>query len=139
MSSNAAAASDFLRDTTLKSILGIADEALDQVMATAYALYQAGRYQETDVLCRGLIAADHTYWWSHSLHAATLRRLGRLGEALAAADAGLRFEPGEPKLLLLRHELLTALARPTLVEPPSPASLLPSSSNPPAARASAGR
>ena len=29
------------------------------------------------MLCRGLIAADHTYWWSYSLYAATLRRLGK--------------------------------------------------------------
>ena len=33
---------------------------------------------EVEVLCRGLIAADHKYWWSYSLYAATLRRLGRL-------------------------------------------------------------
>jgi hypothetical protein len=102
--------SDFVQNTTMKSILGIEDDALDQVMATAYALYQAGRYPEVDVLCRGLIAADHTYWWSYSLHAATLRRLGRLQEALAATDAGLCYEPRESKLLVMRHELVAALA-----------------------------
>ena len=77
------AARSFLEATTMKSLLGIPDEALDAIMAVAYQLYQAGRYPEVDVLCRGLIAADHKYWWSYSLHAATLRRLGRLAEALA--------------------------------------------------------
>jgi predicted Zn-dependent protease len=99
----------FLRRTTMQSILGLDQEALDHVMATAYLLYQAGRYAEVDVLCRGLIAADHTYWWSYSLHAAALRRLGRLSEALEQVDQGLSFEPGEKKLQLMRGEILAAL------------------------------
>jgi hypothetical protein len=103
------AVEDFLERTTMKSIFDIDQAALDEVMATAYLLYQAGRYHEVDVLCRGLIAADHTYWWSYSLHAAALRRLGRLGEALAQVDAGLRYEPGETKLQLMRGEILAAL------------------------------
>jgi hypothetical protein len=100
----------YLETTTMKSILGIDQHALDQVMATAYLLYQAGRDEQVDVLCRGLIAADHTYWWSYSLHAAALRRLGRLSEALAQLDLGLRYEPREPKLLEMRAELVAALA-----------------------------
>jgi hypothetical protein len=93
----------------MKSILGLDEEALDHVMATAYLLYQAGRYVEVDVLCRGLLAADHTYWWSYSLHAAALRRLGRFAEALEQVDTGLSFEPHEQKLLLMRGEILAAL------------------------------
>ena len=73
----------FLEETTMTSILGIPEEALDAVMAIAYQLYQAGRYPEVEVLCRGLVAADHRYWWSYSLYAATLRSLGRLREAVA--------------------------------------------------------
>ena len=95
--------------TTMKSILGLDQEALDHVMATAYLLYQAGRYAEVDVLCRGLIAADHTYWWSYSLHAGALRRLGRLPEALEQIERGLAFEPNEKKLQLMRGEVLAAL------------------------------
>jgi hypothetical protein len=93
----------------MQSILGLDHEALDHVMATAYLLYQAGRYAEVDVLCRGLIAADHTYWWSYSLHAAALRRLGRLTEALQQIDRGLAFEPDEKRLQLMRGELVAAL------------------------------
>jgi hypothetical protein len=103
-------AESFLAKTTMKSILGIDQHALDQVMATAYLLYQAGRYEQVDVLCRGLIAADHTYWWSYSLHAAALRRLGRFAEALAQLDSGLVHEPGAPKLLAMRDEIIAALA-----------------------------
>src|SRR6185436_9688855 len=103
-------ACQYLEETTMRSIFGIPEEALDAVMATAYQLYQAGRYPEVEVLCRGLIAADHKYWWSYSLYAATLRRLGRLREAVELLDMGLAYEPDEPKLLLMRSELHAAIA-----------------------------
>jgi tetratricopeptide (TPR) repeat protein len=106
-----ATARKFLEETTMKSIFGISDEALDAVMALAYQLYQVGRYAETDVLCRGLIAADHRYWWSYSLYAATLRRLGQLREALVELEKGLTYEPNEPKLLFMRGEIREALAQ----------------------------
>jgi hypothetical protein len=107
------AARKFLEENTMKSLLGIPDEALDAVMAIAYQLYQAGRYPEVDVLCRGLVAADHKYWWSYSLHGATLRRLGRLPEALAEVEKGLVYEPAEAKLVAMQKELREAIARET--------------------------
>jgi len=100
----------FLEENTMRDIFGIPEEALDAVMATAYQLYQAARFPEVEVLCRGLIAADHKYWWSYSLYAATLRRLGRLQEAVEQLDRGLVYEPNEPKLLLMRSELRAAIA-----------------------------
>jgi predicted Zn-dependent protease len=109
MPATASAAHSFVQATTMQSILGIDQRALDQIMATAFLLYQAGRYAEVDVLCRGLIAADHTYWWCYSLHAAALRRLGRLEEALAQLDRGLVHEPNEKKLQLMRGEIVAAL------------------------------
>jgi hypothetical protein len=104
-----AAVRSFANETTMQSILGIDQRALDQIMATAFLLYQGGRYAEVDVLCRGLIAADHTYWWCYSLHAAALRRLGRLEEALAQLERGLVYEPNETKLQLMRGEIVAAL------------------------------
>ena len=101
----------FLAENTMRSIFGIPEEALDAVMATAYQLYQAGRYPEVEVLCRGLIAADHKYWWSYSLYAATLRKLGRPREAITLVDKGLVYEPDEPKLLLMRSDLRAEIAR----------------------------
>ncbi len=101
----------YLETTTMRSIMGIPTAQLDAVMATAFQLYQAGRYQEVEILCRGLIAADHLYWWAYSLYGATLHRLGCHEEALAQVDRGLVFEPGQPKLLLLRGRILAALGR----------------------------
>jgi hypothetical protein len=105
------AAAEFLRRTTMRSSRGLDQDVLDHVMATAYQLYQAGRYPEVDVLCRGLIAADHTYWWSYSLHAAALRRMGHLAEALEQVDNGLVFEPAATKLLMMRGEILAAIGQ----------------------------
>ena len=109
----------FLEDNTMRSIFGIPEEALDAVMATAYQLYQAGRYPEVEVLCRGLIAADHRYWWSYSLYAATLRRLGRPQEAMEQLERGLAYEPNEPKLLLMRSELRGEIASEENGPPPA--------------------
>ncbi len=119
----------FLEETTMKSIFGISDDALDAVMALAYQLYQVGRYAEAEVLCRGLIAADHKYWWSYSLYAATLRRLGKLREALVEIDKGLAHEPNEPKLLFMRGEIREALAN----QVSSPVAQTPAILNPRAA------
>ncbi len=105
------AARKFLAETTMKSIFGISDAALDTVMALAYQLYQVGRYPEAEVPCRGLVAADHKYWWSYSLYAATLRRLGRPEEALAELEKGLAYEPNDPKPLFMRGEIRQALAQ----------------------------
>ena len=96
----------------MKSLLGIPDEALDAVMAVAYQLYQAGRYPEVDVLCRGLVAADHKYWWSYSLHAATLRRLGALARGARRGRArASSTSPVSPSSLSMRSDLRAAIAR----------------------------
>ena len=118
-----APAPDFLETTTMKDLLGIPEEALDQVMATAYQLYTSGYYDHAATLCRGLIAADHTYWWSYSLYAAVLRRLGRVQEALEQIDRGLVYEPGESKLLLMRGEILSALGQWTPAATPAAAAI----------------
>jgi hypothetical protein len=127
-SSQSPAVEEYLRRTTMQSILEIDQASLDHVMATAYLLYQGGRYREVDVLCRGLIAADHTYWWSYSLHAAALRRCGRLEEALTQLERGLAYEPDEPKLLMMRGEILAAIGewrdRPTTAPTLAPAAAL---------------
>lgn len=94
----------------LQSLLGIPSEVLDHAMATAYQLYRERRYWEAETICRGLLAADPTYWWSYSLYAATLQKLGRIREALAMVTLGLRHEPAHPKLLALREALETRIA-----------------------------
>jgi len=104
------AARKFLEETTMKTLLGVPDEALDAVMAVAFQLYQAGRYSETELLCRGLIAADHKHAWSYSLYAATLRRMGRPHDALAQIEMGLAYERDEPKLLYMARELREEIA-----------------------------
>jgi hypothetical protein len=105
------AVQDFLDSTPMRAILGIPTEVLDQFMATAFQLYQGGRYPEAEVICRGLLAADHRYWYPYSLYASTLQKLGRFQEAVAQVDLGLKYEPGHPKLLALREAILGSRAR----------------------------
>jgi len=99
----------FLEETPMKSLLGISDTTLDAVMALAYQLHRAGRNSETVILCRGLIAADHTYWWSYSLYAAALRQLGQPDEALAQLERGLAYAPRQPRLLAMHASIRQAL------------------------------
>jgi predicted Zn-dependent protease len=101
----------FLDRNPLTAFLPIPAEVLDQAMATAYQLYRDRRYAEAETMCRGLLAADPTYWWSYSLYAATLQKLGRLREALTMVTLGLRHEPSQPKLLALRDELESRIAQ----------------------------
>jgi tetratricopeptide (TPR) repeat protein len=100
----------FLEETTMKTLLGIPDEALEAVTAIGYQLYQSGRYPEVEILCRGLIAANHKDGWAYALLGATLRRLGKLAEALAAVEEGLRFAPDDSKLRFMRGELCEVIA-----------------------------
>ncbi len=99
-----------LDSPSLKQILNISDHVMDHVMGIAYQLYRAGRFTEADIVCKGLIACDHRYWWPYSLHAAVLRRLGRFEEALAQIDEGLTYEHQQPKLLTMRMEILTTIS-----------------------------
>lgn len=89
----------------MRAVLGIPDEILDHAMAVAYRAYRAGQYEDAEVLCKGLLAADHRYWWVYSLYAAVLRNQGRVREALVQVECGLRYEPDQPKLITMRDEL----------------------------------
>jgi predicted Zn-dependent protease len=128
----AATDTDYLETTTLRQILNISDAAMDQAMAIAYQLYLTRRFAEAETVCRGLIACDHRYWWSRSLHASVLRRLGRHEEALAAVEEGLKYEPRQPKLLLMRAELVVTIARARITADalPTPTEAPPSDSTP---------
>ena len=100
----------FLEETTMKTLLGIPDEALDAVTAIAYQLYQSGRYPEVEILCRGLLGANHKDGWAYALLGATLRRQGKLAEALAEVEQGLSYAPEDSKLLFMRGELRDVIA-----------------------------
>ena len=97
----------------LREIFAIPPELLDQAMGVAYQCYRGGRYDDAETLCKGLIAADHRYWYAYSLYAAVLRNQGRLAEALTQLELGLTYEPAQPKLLAMRDEvtMLVALTR----------------------------
>jgi predicted Zn-dependent protease len=101
---------EFLDKHPLRTLVAFPPEYMDQAMALAFQSFQAGRYDETETLCRGLLALDHHYWWSYSLYAATLLKLGKVREALVQINLGLAHEPEQPKLLEIKKEILTVAA-----------------------------
>jgi tetratricopeptide (TPR) repeat protein len=96
---------DLLDRTPLRALFDIPAALIDQARAMAYQCYRAGRHQQAELLCRGLLAVDHRCGWTHGLYAATLRDLGRHAEALAVVERGLRYEPSQRTLAALKAEL----------------------------------
>ena len=105
-------AAEFLERMTVRALLNVAPVVIDHGRRVAHQLYQAGRLAEAEVVCRGLIACDHRFAWTYSLHAAVLRRQGRPAAALAQVVRGLSFEPEHAKLRSMRVELTAWLAAP---------------------------
>lgn len=99
-------AEEYFEKRPLRDLLAMPDAYLDQAMAQAFQLFGARRYDDAEILCRGILAADPKYWYAYALHAMTLVRRGNLGEALARVERALEHEPGEEKLLALRSEIL---------------------------------
>jgi hypothetical protein len=99
----------FLARVPLRTLFDIPAEVIDRAKAMAYQCHQADRRQETQSLCRGLLAVDHRCWWTHALYAASLHSDGRLGEALTIVDRGLRYNPGQLTLVEQRRQLLRQL------------------------------
>jgi predicted Zn-dependent protease len=113
---------DFLERTSLRVLFDIPPALIDHARAMAYESHLAGRHDQAETLCRGLLAVDHRCWWTHALYAATLRDSGRLGEARAIAARGLRYQPDQPTLLAMLAELVEALRD---QPPPAPPAALP--------------
>jgi len=61
MATSTETAADFTETTSLKEILNISDEAMDQAMGIAYRLYLTGRFAEAEIVCKGLIGCDHRH------------------------------------------------------------------------------
>ena len=101
---------DFLERTPLRALFDIPPALIDQARALAYECHRGGRHEQAELLCRGLLAADHRCWWTYGLYAATLRDTGRHAQALKMVGQGLRYEPAQATLHALRAELEVALA-----------------------------
>jgi Flp pilus assembly protein TadD len=103
----------FLQRTPIRELLDVPPGVIDQARRIAHQLYRAGRFAEADIVCRGLIACDHQVGWTYSLHAAVLRKLGRLEQAMAQIQRGLAHEPEHVKLRAMRDELMACLPVPS--------------------------
>jgi tetratricopeptide (TPR) repeat protein len=98
-------AEEYFEKRPLRDLLAMPDAYLDQAMAQAFQLFSARRYDEAEIMCRGILAADPKYWYAYALHAMTLVRRGRLDEALSRVEKALAYEPAQEKLLGLMAEI----------------------------------
>ena len=96
---------------TFKDTNEIPPEVLDICRTTGYELYRARNYPQAEIVCRGLVTADHLNWYHHSLLAAALQKMGRFSEALSQVEEGLRSLPGNPRLLALRTAIAQSAVR----------------------------
>ncbi len=95
----------------MRALLVLRDEDLDAARNAAHQLFTADRLAEAEILCRGLLAADPSDPWAFILYVGTLFRMGRLHDALATAEEGLRHHPGLPRLTAMRGKLLELFAK----------------------------
>jgi hypothetical protein len=99
-------AEQFLDRTTLTMLLDIDPDTLDVARRMAFDLVGNGAFDKAEVISRGLVAADHRFWYYRTLLAVSLQKLGRVGEAIDQVNEGLKYEPGHPELSALKTVLL---------------------------------
>jgi Flp pilus assembly protein TadD len=99
-------AQTFIDETTLSSLISIDPALLYQAAVTSYECLQNGQLHEAEVISRGLVAANHRFWYYRTLLAVSLQRLGRVAEAIDQTNEGLKYQPGHPDLLALKAVLV---------------------------------
>jgi predicted Zn-dependent protease len=91
---------------TLRTLFNLSGEFLQACSSKAYDYYKEKRYVEAELVSRWLVATDHRNWFYRTLVAACLQKQGRVPDAIAEVDEGLKFEPGHADLLALKAVLL---------------------------------
>ena len=99
-------AQTFVDKTPLASLMETDPVLLDLAAVTAFQYLQNGRAQQAEVISRGLVAANHRFWYYRTLLGFALQRLGRIAEAIQQTDEGLEYQPGQPDLLALKAVLV---------------------------------
>ena len=102
-------AESFLKTNPLKNLIGIPPEVISACSRTAFDLFQQQRWDESAVMCQGLLAADPGDVYAHRLLAGALLRTGQLSEALAQVDRGLEEAPKDGGLQQSRTAILEAI------------------------------
>lgn len=94
----------------LRNIAKIPDEVLAECAQTAHQLYRKRQYADAEILCHGLIAADHSDAYATALLAAILQNTGRFDAAVVECDRGLKCHPHDIHLNATRDNALKAKA-----------------------------
>lgn len=92
-------------DITLAELEGMTFEQAQEIARTGVELAEAGRLEEARVVFEGLTASNLRDSAAWAALGTVYQRLERREEALAAYDACLALDPGNPVALLNRGEL----------------------------------
>jgi hypothetical protein len=99
-------AQTFVDETTLASLMDTDPAVYEFATITAFECLRNGQSHQAEVISRGLVAADHRFWYYRTLLGFALQRLGRVGEAIEQMDLGLKYNPGHSDLLALKAVLV---------------------------------
>jgi predicted Zn-dependent protease len=81
------------------------DFILDEARKHAYGMYQAQRWNELEILARGILAADPDDAWTISLRASMLQKQGKVEEALALMERAHALAPTNGHIARMREDL----------------------------------
>jgi hypothetical protein len=96
---------EFVDMHTLQTLFDIDQRTLDDCAKHAYSLLQESAFSQAEVISRGLVAANHRFWYYRTILAVTLQKQGRLAEAIEQVNEGLRYQPGHSELVALKRVL----------------------------------
>lgn len=85
---------------------GMLDSLYDEARRQAYVMYQAERFQETEVLLKGILSANPRDAWALSVYAGMLRQQRRLKEALVLLETAHAIDPSNKNVAAMRDELV---------------------------------
>jgi tetratricopeptide (TPR) repeat protein len=97
------------KSKSLKDIVDIPPAILDEARRLAYTLYQNEKWDQAEVMLKGLLAADNRDGWALSVYGSMLRKQRKYKEALVLMETALTVAPDDENIRKMRDELVTFL------------------------------
>jgi len=82
---------------------------LDLARQHAFGSYMAQRWSETEVLLKGILAADPDDAWALSVYASMLRKQGNLQQAAALIERAHALAPADFDIAAIREQMAASV------------------------------
>jgi hypothetical protein len=96
---------------SLKDLVPIDPAVVQFARQTAYNLYQAEKYDDLEIILKGLLAVDAKDAWALSTYASMLRKQLRFKEALILMETAHSVDPNDQNIRKMRDELVGFLKK----------------------------